>query len=286
MFVVQFGDFRLIGLEMMFQHIVDVTEQRNFSFADTIGYALNPFVVFLTYINRFTYSCRNDRFFQKTGSITFLLVSSAIRLSCFLFILNQIFKLFFIQFLNFVFVLFQMTGKDGIYISADGYLLIGDDIHDSGNLVVYFPADIDALTCFNLIAFEERLRIIGVLPFAATALSWRFRYGLVRLRLRSGCRRLYLYATVLLTSADGIQQQSFIYSFRSCFATAHAYQIFMMVQISSASSLMLLPFIKALSIGKIVERKIALRSSDKSRRNRLLSGSRVSSTGIFSSSII
>lgn len=41
-------------------------------------------------------------------------------------------------------MLFQMAGKNGIYISADGYLLVGNDIHDTGNLVMYFPADIDA----------------------------------------------------------------------------------------------------------------------------------------------
>ncbi len=116
-----------------------------------------------------------------------------------------------------------MTGKNGIYISADGYLLVGNDIHDAGNLIVYFSADVDALARFDFVAFKERSRIVRILPFAATALFRRFRHGLFRFRLQSGCSLLYLYAAVLFTSADGIQQQSFVYSFRSCFATAHTY---------------------------------------------------------------
>lgn len=91
-------------------------------------------------------------------------------------------------------MLFQMTGKDGIYISADGYLLVGNDIHDAGNLVVYFSADIDALARFYLVAFEECRRIVGILPFAAATLFRRFRRGggLFLLRLRGGCGLLRL----------------------------------------------------------------------------------------------
>jgi hypothetical protein len=92
--------------------------------------------------------------------------------------------LLFIQFLYLVLVLFQMAGKNGIYISADGDLLVGNDIHDTGNLVMYFPADIDALACFDLVAFEECRRVIDILSLAAASLFRTFRRR-DRLRLRS-----------------------------------------------------------------------------------------------------
>lgn len=57
-------------------------------------------------------------------------------------------------------MLFQMAGKNGIYISADGYLLVGNDIHDTEIWLCDFPADIDALACF----VSLRLRNVVVIP--------------------------------------------------------------------------------------------------------------------------
>lgn len=74
-------------------------------------------------------------------------------------------------------MLLQMARKDGIYIPTDGYFLVGNDIYYAGNLIVYFPTDIDALARFDLVAFEECSRIIGILPFAVDTLFGRFRRG-------------------------------------------------------------------------------------------------------------
>lgn len=52
MLVVQFGDFGLIGLEMVRQHVVDVAEQRHFVLADDPQDKLYPLVVLLADIDR------------------------------------------------------------------------------------------------------------------------------------------------------------------------------------------------------------------------------------------
>ena len=72
MLVVQFGDFSLIGLEMVRQHVVDVAEQRHFVLADDPQDKLYPLVVLLADIDRLTDACGDGRLFQKTGTVAFL----------------------------------------------------------------------------------------------------------------------------------------------------------------------------------------------------------------------
>lgn len=69
MLVVQFGDFGLIGLEMVRQHVVDVAEQRHFVLADDPQDKLYPLVVLLADIDRFADACGDGRLFQKQRAV-------------------------------------------------------------------------------------------------------------------------------------------------------------------------------------------------------------------------
>ena len=62
--------------------------------------------------------------------------------------------MFFIKGINRFPMFFEMLRENRVNISADGNTFFGGkDIHDFGNLGMNFPADIDALARFDLIAF-------------------------------------------------------------------------------------------------------------------------------------
>ena len=92
MLVVQFGDFGLIGLEMVRQHVVDVAEQRHFVLADDPQDKLYPLVVLLADIDRFADACGDGRLFQKQRAV--------IRLPAFGFTAARFFPLYRLRYKN------------------------------------------------------------------------------------------------------------------------------------------------------------------------------------------
>lgn len=57
-----------------------------------------------------------------------------------------------------------MMKQHGVDIAAYRDFLVRDDVHNLGNFVVHFTADIDTLACLYLVAFEVGRTVIGTLP--------------------------------------------------------------------------------------------------------------------------
>ena len=64
-----------------------------------------------------------------------------------------------------------MLAKHGIHIAAHRDFTSGDVVHDFEYLAVYVAADIDTLAGLYLVAAQEQLVIVLVLPFPAAALD-------------------------------------------------------------------------------------------------------------------
>ena len=81
-----------------------------------------------------------------------------------------------------------MLAQHGIHIAAHRDFPSGDVVHDSEDLAVYVAADIDTLAGLYLVAAQEQLVIVLVLPFPAAAFPLRSLpcHGLSRWRLRCG----------------------------------------------------------------------------------------------------
>ncbi|KAI4359183.1 hypothetical protein C825_001214 [Parabacteroides sp. ASF519] len=82
--------------------------------------------------------------------------------------------MFLIQFVNSLLVLFQMLAQHGIHIAAYRDFTSGDVVHDSENFAVDIAADIDTLAGLYLVAAQEQLVVVLVLPFPAATFSLRF----------------------------------------------------------------------------------------------------------------
>lgn len=77
--------------------------------------------------------------------------------------------MFLVQFVDSLLVLFQMLAQHGIHIAAHRDFPSGDVVHDFEDLAVYVAADIDTLAGLYLVAAQEQLVIVLVLPFPAAA---------------------------------------------------------------------------------------------------------------------
>ena len=75
--------------------------------------------------------------------------------------------MFLVQFVDSLLVLFQMLAQHGIHIAAHGDFPSGDIVHYSEDFAVYVAADIDALAGLYLVAAQEQLVIVLILPFPA-----------------------------------------------------------------------------------------------------------------------
>ena len=81
-----------------------------------------------------------------------------------------------------------MLAQHGIHIAAYRDFTSGDVVHDSENFAVDIAADIDTLAGLYLVAAQEQLVVVLVLPFPAATFSLRFFPcgGLRRGRFRCG----------------------------------------------------------------------------------------------------
>ena len=81
-----------------------------------------------------------------------------------------------------------MLAQHGIHIAAHRDFTSGDVVHDSEDFAVDIAADIDTLAGLYLVAAQEQLVIVLILPFPAATFPLRFFPcgGLRRRRFRCG----------------------------------------------------------------------------------------------------
>ena len=100
-----------------------------------------------------------------------------------------------------------MLAQHGIHIAAHRDFTSGDVVHDFEDFAVYVAADIDTLAGLYLVAAQEQLVIVLILPFPAATFLLRFfpcgglcggrlRYGGVIFG-RCGCGDFLMYKAVL-----------------------------------------------------------------------------------------
>src|SRR5690606_19948710 len=175
--------------------------------------------------------------------------------------------------------LFKMMFENIVQIGIQGYLILADNLHDTGKPFVVFLPDVDALiaTACHAMAVEETLAIARIgSPHLPCSL---FDYGLFRSRF------LWRFCHWLLGSFHLLRLL--------CFACHNRHEIrlvnrlFLVVVVHSGYRLMVLRnslmnksspefFINLLSGGSSVERKTVFAVASLSLRKRLLSAMRVS----------